>query len=435
MAGQPLITVEAALARITGALSPVGSEWVNIAQAHGRVLAQGVVSNRTQPPFAVSAMDGYAVRAVDVATVPVQLNVIGQAPAGGAFGGTVGPGQAVRIFTGGPVPQGADTIVIQENTQADGDQVTVTQPVAAGRHIRAEGLDFRTGDEMLKAGKRLGARDVALAAAMNAPWLKVARRPRIALLATGDELVRPGEPIGAHQIVSSNALGLAAMIAACGGEAIDLGIARDDREELRALALGARGADMLITLGGASVGDHDLVQSVLGEAGLKVDFWKVAMRPGKPLIFGHMGGNANAGPARQSGVLDGVRPAVRAPGDCGAAGRNRRRQLYRHGHSGSGYGRETTTARIMCARSLSADGVATPFHGAGQRHAVQPRKSRMPDHPPAARPRRQGRRYGAGAAAGGGLGGDHPVMPVILSGMSRWPCSIRQTSICSFCSM
>lgn len=360
MAGQPLISVDEALARITGALTPVGSEMVSIAQAHGRVLAQAVISNRTQPPFAVSAMDGYAVRAGDVANVPAKLTIIGQAPAGGAFTGAVGPGQAVRIFTGGPLPKGADTIVIQENTQADGDQVTVTQPVTAGRHIRAEGLDFRTGDEMLAEGRRLGARDVALAAAMNVLWLCVRRRPRLALLATGDELVRPGEPIGPHQIVSSNALGLAAMIAACGGEAIDLGIAADDREELRAMALGARGADMLITLGGASVGDHDLVQSVLGEVGLKVDFWKIAMRPGKPLIFGHMGQTPMLGlpgnpvSSMVCGLLF-VRPAIAALlGEVG----------------GGNYTRTAILGADMVANdnrqdyvraSLSADGVATPF--------------------------------------------------------------------------
>lgn len=360
MAGQPLISVEEALARITGALSPVGSEMVSIAQAHGRVLAQAVISNRTQPPFAVSAMDGYAVRAGDVANVPAKLTVIGQAPAGGAFTGAVGPGQAVRIFTGGPLPKGADTIVIQENTQADGDQVTVTQPVTAGRHIRAEGLDFRTGDEMLAAGRRLGARDVALAAAMNVPWLCVRRRPRLALLATGDELVRPGEPIGPHQIVSSNALGLAAMIAACGGETIDLGIARDNREELRAMALGARGADMLITLGGASVGDHDLVQSVLGEAGLKVDFWKVAMRPGKPLIFGHMGQTPMLGlpgnpvSSMVCGLLF-VRPAIVALlGETGGGDYTGTAIL------GADMGANDNRQDYVRA-SLSPDGIATPF--------------------------------------------------------------------------
>ena len=360
MAGQPLISVDEALARITGALTPVGSEMVSIAQAHGRVLAQAVISNRTQPPFAVSAMDGYAVRAGDVANVPAKLTIIGQAPAGGAFTGAVGPGQAVRIFTGGPLPKGADTIVIQENTQADGNLVTVTQPVTAGRHIRAEGLDFRTGNVLLAEGRRLGARDVALAAAMNVPWLCVRRRPRLALLATGDELVRPGEPIGPHQIVSSNALGLAAMIAACGGEAIDLGIAADDREELRAMALGARGADMLITLGGASVGDHDLVQSVLGEAGLKVDFWKIAMRPGKPLIFGHMGQTPMLGlpgnpvSSMVCGLLF-VRPAIAALlGEVGGGNYTGAAIL------GADMGANDNRQDYVRA-SLSADGVATPF--------------------------------------------------------------------------
>lgn len=360
MAGQPLIPVDEALARITGALAPVGVEWVNIAQAHGRVLAGDVTSNRTQPPFAVSAMDGYAVRAGDVATVPATLRVVGQAPAGGAFNGTVGPGQTVRIFTGGPVPMGADTIVIQEDTQADGDQMTVTRPVTPGRHIRAEGLDFRTGDVMLAVGRRLSARDVALAAAMNVPWLLVRRRPRIALLATGDELVRPGEPIGPHQIVSSNALGLAAMIAVCGGEAIDLGIAADNRDELRAMAQGARGADMLITLGGASVGDHDLVQSVLGEIGLKVDFWKIAMRPGKPLIFGHMnetpmlGLPGNPVSSMVCGLLF-VRPAISALlGEAGGGNYTRTAIL------GADMGPNDNRQDYVRA-SLSADGVATAF--------------------------------------------------------------------------
>ncbi len=360
MAAQPLIPVEEALARITGALAPVGLEYVNIACAHGRVLAQDVVSNRTQPPFAVSAMDGYAVRAADVLQVPVRLAVTGQAPAGGAFAGIVEAGQAVRIFTGAPVPQGADTIIIQENTEAAGAQVLVTQPAAAGKHIRAEGLDFRAGDVMLRAGRRLGARDVALAAAMNVPWLAVRRRPRIALLSTGDELVRPGERAGPQQIISSNALGLAAMITACGGEAIDLGIAADNREELLSLARGARGADMLITLGGASVGDHDLVQSVLGEAGLKVDFWKVAMRPGKPLIFGHLdkvpmlGLPGNPVSAMVCGLLF-VRPAIAALlGQAGGGDHTRAAIL------GSDMAPNDNRQDYVRAR-LSVDGVATPF--------------------------------------------------------------------------
>jgi molybdopterin molybdotransferase len=275
-----------ALARITGALQPLAPESVSVADAYGRVLAEDVTARVTQPPTAVSAMDGYAVRAADVADLPVTLRLIGEAPAGAAYEGTVGKGGAVRIFTGAPVPAGADAIVIQEDTTRDGGGVSVTAGAAAGRYIRPAGLDFSSGDVRLKKGRLLTARDIGLAAAMNVPWLMVTRKPRIALLATGDEIVKPGDALGPNQIVSSNALALAALIKARGGEPIDLGIARDNRASLAAMADGARGADMLITLGGASVGDHDLVQSVLGEKGLEVDFWRIAMRPGKPLMFG-----------------------------------------------------------------------------------------------------------------------------------------------------
>lgn len=289
MARPPLMPVADALARITGALQPLAPESVSVAEAYGRVLAENVVARVTQPPAAVSAMDGYAVRSADVATVPTNLRVIGEAPAGAAFEGTCGPGGAVRIFTGAPVPVGADAIVIQENTRREGDAVSVTEGAVAGRHIRPAGLDFTTGDMRLAKGRMLTARDIGLAAAMNVPWLMVTRRPRIALLATGDEIVKPGDSLGPNQIVSSNALALAALIQARGGEPIDLGIAPDNRATLAAMADGARGADMLITLGGASVGDHDLVKSALGEQGLEVNFWRIAMRPGKPLMFGAIG--------------------------------------------------------------------------------------------------------------------------------------------------
>lgn len=286
---EPLMPVADALARITGTLTPLPPETVSVAEAHGRVLAVDVAAHVTQPPAAVSAMDGYAVRAADVAKVPVTLKQIGEAPAGGAFDGSVGSGECVRIFTGGPVPKGADAIVIQEDVDADGKAIAVREGAPAGRYIRPAGLDFREGEVLLQAGRRLGARDIGLAAAMNVPWLEVRRRPRVALLATGDEIVRPGEPLGPNQIVSSNALALSALIRAQGGEPIDLGIALDTRESLQAMAEGARGADLLITMGGASVGDHDLVQSVLGEKGLEIDFWRIAMRPGKPLMFGKIG--------------------------------------------------------------------------------------------------------------------------------------------------
>ncbi|MPY68466.1 MAG: molybdopterin molybdenumtransferase MoeA [Alphaproteobacteria bacterium] len=285
-----MIPVEDALARITGALRTMPAEQVPLADSFGRVLAVDVASRRTQPPLAVSAMDGYAVRAEDVAKIPVTLRLIGTVPAGQAYDGTVGAGEAVRIFTGAPVPHGADAIVIQENTEAADGAVKVVDGMAPkGRYVRAAGLDFHAGDVLLRAGRVLTARDIGLAAGMNVPWLMVRRRPRVALLATGDEIVMPGDPLGANQIVSSNALALACMIRACGGEAIDLGIAPDSADALKAMAEGARGADMLVTTGGASVGDHDLIRQVLGNIGLEVDFWKIAMRPGKPLIFGHIG--------------------------------------------------------------------------------------------------------------------------------------------------
>lgn len=293
-----LLPVEDALQRILSALEPVSSEIVPVSEALGRVTAEPVLARRTQPPVPVSAMDGYAVRAADVAAVPATLRRVGAAPAGGAYAGRLGPGEAVRIFTGGPVPDGADAIVIQEDVDAeseeDGARLVIRESSAAGAHIRVAGLDFRTGDVGVAAGRRLTARDVGLAAAMNVPWLRVRRRPRVAILSTGDEIVRPGELDEPTRIVSSNAYAIAAVVRAIGGEPVDLGIAPDDSDALRAMAAGARGADLLVTSGGASVGRHDLVQQALGDAALaadalKVGFWKIAMRPGKPLIFGQFG--------------------------------------------------------------------------------------------------------------------------------------------------
>ena len=286
----PLMPVGEALEKICAAFKPLPAETVGIAEAAGRVLAHDLVARVTQPPVAVSAMDGYAVRAADVSAPPVTLTQIGESAAGGSFAGNVSQGKCVRIFTGAPVPNGADAIVIQENAQADGAAITVGEAVPAGRYVRPAGLDFLERDVLIRAGRTLTARDIGLAAAMNLPWIEVSRRPCVALLATGDEIVRPGDPIAANQIVSSNGLALAALIRAHGGEPIDLGIARDSKESLIAMADGARGADLLITMGGASVGDHDLVQSALGERGLEVDFWRIAMRPGKPLMFGSVGG-------------------------------------------------------------------------------------------------------------------------------------------------
>jgi molybdopterin molybdotransferase len=288
-----MLSVAEALARITAAFAPLPAETVGLTGALGRVLAEDVAARMTQPPKDVSAMDGYAVRAADVAQVtadaPARLDVIGRVPAGGEFEGTVGPGQALRIFTGAPVPKGADAIVIQEDTERDGDVVMVKESAPPGHYIRPAGLDFRTGEVGLAAGRLLTARDVGLAAAMDRPWLSVHRRPRVALLATGDEVVLPGEPRGPTQIVSSNGFSLAAFVEACGGQPIHLGIAPDDTAALKALVAGARGADLLVTTGGVSVGEHDLIREVLGEQGLEMDFWRIAMRPGKPLLFGRIG--------------------------------------------------------------------------------------------------------------------------------------------------
>ncbi len=285
-----LIPVAEARARITAAFAPLPGEQVPLSEALGRVLARPVTARRTQPPDDVSAMDGYAARAADAATVPVTLRQIGISAAGQRFNGIVGPGEAVRIFTGAPVPPGADTIIIQENTETEGESVTITTPAAPGAWIRKAGLDFKTGDTGLPQGRVLGVRDLALAAAMNHPWLTVRRRPRIAILATGDEIVMPGEPIGQDRIVSANSIALAALVRACGGLPVILGAAPDDEDALAAMVRAARGHDALVTTGGVSVGDRDLVRQVLGGAGMALDFWRIAMRPGKPLMFGSLDG-------------------------------------------------------------------------------------------------------------------------------------------------
>lgn len=289
-----MIAVEEARSRILSAFETLPGEVVALDQALGRVLAEDVYARLTQPPKAVSAMDGYAVRASEVASVPVRLRVVGRAPAGGSYDAPLGAGEAVRIFTGGPLPEGADAIVIQEDTATGSDDegtwVEIRESVAPGRYVRPAGLDFTEGERGLTAGRRLGVRDIGLAAAMDHSWLTVRRRPRVAILATGDEVVMPGDPRSANQIVSSNSLALQAFVRSCGGEAINLGIAQDNRESLARLAAGAQGADLLVTTGGASVGEHDLIRSVLGEEGLELDFWKIAMRPGKPLLFGKLRG-------------------------------------------------------------------------------------------------------------------------------------------------
>ncbi len=290
-----MISVEEALSRLLAPLEKLPLEQVSIVDALGRVLAEDVAARRTQPPFAVSAMDGYAVRAEDLAAVPVELRIVAEVPAGAGFGGHVGPCEAARIFTGAPMPAGTDTIVIQEDTEREGDRVRVLEGTARGRYVRREGLDFGEGDVLLRAGRRLTARDIGLAAAMNRPWLFVHRRPRVGILSTGDEIVMPGDPIGPHQIVSSNSLALAAFVAACGGIPVSVGNAPDDPAALRQVAAATRGVDLLVTTGGASVGEHDLVRDVLGADGLELDFWQIAMRPGKPLMVGRYRGTPMVG--------------------------------------------------------------------------------------------------------------------------------------------
>ena len=286
-----LMPVVDALAAILNGVEPLPEEMVALDNAHHRVLARDVAARRTQPPQAMSAMDGYAVRASDASDIAARLRVIGEVAAGRPFGRKVGAGEAVRIFTGGVIPDGADAVIIQEDTAIDGDTVTVTEAARKGRHIRAAGVDFREGDVLLLKGIRLTERDLSLAAAMNYPELPVHRRPRVAVLATGDELVMPGSAPGPGQIVYSNGYALRTLARAEGAETIDLGIAADTVAATTEGIRRARDAepDILITIGGASVGDHDLVKRSLEGAGLAMAFWRIAMRPGKPMMHGQLG--------------------------------------------------------------------------------------------------------------------------------------------------
>lgn len=288
-----MITVEEALEKVFALAAPLEPETVPLREAHGRVLAEPVAARRQQPPFPAAAMDGYAVRSAEAAP-GARFRVIGEAPAGRAFGGRVGPGDAVRIFTGAPVPEGADRVVIQEDTERDGDEITLTGGLDAGPHVRPAGADFSPGDS-IAAPRRLGAADLALMAAMNLPELPVTRRPVVALIATGDELVMPGEEPGPDQIIASNAFGLAAMVEAEGAEARLLPIARDTVDSLRLAFELAADADLIVTIGGASVGEHDLVAGVADDLGMERAFYKIAMRPGKPLMAGRLGDSVMLG--------------------------------------------------------------------------------------------------------------------------------------------
>jgi molybdopterin molybdotransferase len=283
-----MLSVTEARAGIRAAITPTSGETIALANAAGRVLCAPLPARLTQPPADVSAMDGFALRATD-GQIGATLEIIGSAPAGHPFAGPVGPGEAVRLFTGSFIPAGADAVLIQEDATIDGARLTVGEACAPGKNIRRAGQDFAAGDILIQPGKRLTARDIGLAAAGNHPWLTVHRRPRIAILATGDEISLPGEAIGPGGIVSSNAHALAAFVTSCGGDPTVLPIAGDTIAAIAEAADAARGADFLITTGGASVGDHDLVQAGLAARGLSLEFWKIAMRPGKPLMFGALG--------------------------------------------------------------------------------------------------------------------------------------------------
>ena len=284
-----LISVEEARARILAAIPQTPSETVPIAEAHGRVATEDLTARLNHPPDAVSAMDGYALRSADVGEAPLRLRKIGVSRAGARFVGTLGAAQCIRIFTGAVVPEGADVIALQEDAEEAGDEVILREVGPPGRFIRRAGMDFSVGQTLVSAGRALSARDIGLLASSGHGEVPVRRRPRVAILSTGDELVAPGAIPGPDQIVGSNGIALAAAVRSWGAEAVEIGIASDETGAIAAAADQARGADLLITSGGASVGDHDLVQAGFAERDFKTDFWRIAMRPGKPLMFGHIG--------------------------------------------------------------------------------------------------------------------------------------------------
>ena len=283
-----LMPVAEVQAHIVSGVEPLDAETVSIFEAAGRVLAQDLRAKLTQPPFDASAMDGYALRGADIASIPTCLKVIGRSAAGHGFSGKVGAGEAVRIFTGAPVPSGADTIVIQENAKAAGDGVEILQPASLGQYVRPQGYDFSEGEILLAAGMELASRQLMLAAAMNHAAVAVRRKPIVAVLANGDELVQPGQSPGPGQIISSIPAGMKAAIAAWGGEPLLLDLAQDSKESLAARVRDAQEADVLLTIGGASVGEHDLVRGTLEDMGARFQVLKVAMRPGKPVMFGFL---------------------------------------------------------------------------------------------------------------------------------------------------
>jgi molybdopterin molybdotransferase len=281
-----MIPVAEALKHVADNVSLSAVEDVPLLECLGRVVACDLAARLSHPPLAVSSMDGYALHAADTKNSPVVLRLIGESAAGGGFFGTLGSGQTVRIFTGAPLPKGADAVQMQENTIADSENITIKQNVSANQFVRATGMDFANGDVLIKAGTVLGARYIGLAAAMNLPSIPVRRKPRVAILATGNEVALPGDALGPSQIISSNTFALHSYVIAMGGEPVILGIVEDSEEQLHSAIQGAMACDVLVTIGGVSVGDYDLVGKVLKAKNMNQIFHKIAMRPGKPLLFG-----------------------------------------------------------------------------------------------------------------------------------------------------
>ncbi|SFA78785.1 molybdopterin molybdotransferase [Poseidonocella pacifica] len=288
-----MISVDAALAHLFSLTRPLGPETVPLREAAGRVLLHDAVARRDQPPFAASAMDGYAVQDAEVRP-GARFTVVGEAAAGHRFDRAITPGEAVRIFTGAPIPDGADRIVIQEDVCVDGSSITLGDALDSKAYVRPAGADFRIGDR-LPAPRTLTPQDIALLASMNIAEVVVSRRPVVALISTGDELVLPGEDPGPDQIIASNTFGLHALLTSAGARARILPIARDTRDHLKQVFALAADADLIVTIGGASVGDHDLVGDVAQSLGMEQSFYRIAMRPGKPLMAGRMGDAAMVG--------------------------------------------------------------------------------------------------------------------------------------------
>lgn len=363
--GRDLLSVEDALTRVLDGAERLGDEIVSVYDALGRTLAEPIIARRTQPPFASSAMDGYAVIAAD-AIVGAQLEVIGEAAAGHLFPGRLKPGDAVRIFTGGAIPDGADSVLVQESAERAGTRIHVREDAQRGQHIRSAGMDSNGGDRLIEPGSVLGTRALTLASGTGHLRLRVARRPRVAVLATGDELVPPDAVPGPAQITASNSYMVGGIVAAAGGDVNDLGIAPDNLSDIQAAVRKARaeGADVLVTTGGASVGEHDLVQEALKNEGMKLEFWRIAMRPGRPIMYGRIGGMRVVGlpgnpVSAYTGAMIFVVPLLRA-----LQGRRDIHHPLEHAVLGTDLSANEWRADYMRARlSPRADAppIATPF--------------------------------------------------------------------------